>query len=503
MRTPPCPTPPPRRPSRRPSGRAARVFTLGRAGALAALAACAGGGDVTPPPPPPPSLSLAAAPAAVSVQAGQSATATVRLTRGGPAAAVALGAAVAGAPAGVAAAFAPATVPADGAESAVTLTTTAATPAGDYTVTIRGSGGASASTTVTLRVDPAPVDPAPVDPAPVAPVAPVARYTLAVAPAPVAVTAGAAAAGATVAIARSHFAGAVALAAAGAPAGLTVTVPGAPVAGDAAALGVQAAAAVPAGDYPVTLTGSAAGLAPVTATLVVRVAAAPPPPPPTGVTPGFVTGTVVDAAGRPLAGVEVYADNTLYYNTNVIGYTDAQGRYKLDVRQPIGTWRVGAHLKREYNGRTYQLDLHPDAARAFPGVDGAVRNFDWRLIGKTPEGGSYGVATYVYRNWAPGEYVAVEDVEVTFTPVGPLVDGSTGQVGVVRLQGNYVSNIPLGRYKVTARWAPRDGRAARPMGVRVRDANSYTESTTLDWPANADGRPREAELEVYLPAREN
>jgi hypothetical protein len=496
-----CVLPRPERPTRplfgRPTRRAALAPALGLAGTLAACAG--GGGDVTgttsPPPPPSPSssLTLTAAPAAVRVQAGQSGAVTVRLTRGGPAAAVVLGAEVGGAPSGVAAAFAPATVPADGAESAVTLTTTAATPAGDYTVTISGSGGASASTSVTLHVDPAPV----------------ARYTLAVTPAPVAVTAGAAAASAAVTLARSHFAGAVTLAAAGAPAGLTVTLPAAPVAGDSAALGVQAAATVPAGDYPVTLTGSAAGLAPVTATVVVRVAAAAPPPPQptpppsTGVTPGYVTGTVVDAAGRPLAGVEVYADNTLYYNTNAIGYTDAQGRYKIDVRQPIGTWRVGAHLKREYNGRTYQLDLHPDTARAFSGADGAVRNFDWRLTGRTPEGGSYGVATYVYLNWAPGEYVSVGDVEVTFTPVGPLVDGSTGQVGVVRLQGNYVSNIPLGRYKVTARWAPQDGRAPRPMGVRLRDANSYTESTTLDWPANGDGRPQEAELEVYLPARAN
>jgi hypothetical protein len=282
-----------------------------------------------------------------------------------------------------------------------------------------------------------------------------------------------------------------------------VTLPSTPVAGDSATLGVQAAAAVPAGDYPLTLTGSAAGLEPVTATIVVRVAAAPPPPPTNGVTPGYVTGTVVDAAGQPLAGVEVYADNTLYYNMNVIGYTDAQGRYRIDVRQPIGTWRVGARMRRDYNGRTYQFDLHPDVANAFPGVDGAVRNFAWRLTGRTPEGTWYGVATWVYRNWAPGEYVSDHDVELTFTPVGPLADGSTGQVGVVRLQGNYVSNIPLGRYRVTARWVPQDGRAARPMGVRVRDANTYTESTIVDWPVTSDGRPREAEIEVYLPARAN
>jgi hypothetical protein len=396
-------------------------MTLALAGALAA---CSGADDstgpTTPPPTSPPaaSLSLAATPAAVRVQAGQSGTATLRLTRGGPAAAVALGASVAGAPAGVAAAFAPATVPADAAESAVTLTTTAATPAGDYAVTISGAGDASASTTLTLHVDPAPVAPPPV-----------ARYTLAVAPAPVAVTAGAAAASATVTLARSHFAGAVALAAAGAPAGLAVTVPGAPVAGDSAALGVQAAASVPAGDYPVTLTGSAAGLAPGDRHRGRARRRGPAAPAARGRHPGVRDRHRRRRRGRPLAGVRVYAKNTLLYNTNAIGVTDAQGRYRLDVREPMGTWRVTAQLRREYEGHTYTLDLHPenDEPAPFAGVDGAVRNFSWRVSGRTPSGGYYGGRVYV--SGIPGGWmndVEHEDLELEFTPVGPLIDGSVG-----------------------------------------------------------------------------
>jgi hypothetical protein len=38
------------------------------------------------------------------------------------------------------------------------------------------------------------------------------------------------------------------------------------------------------------------------------------------------------------------------------------------------------------------------------------------------------------------------------------------------------------------------------MGVRLRDTGPYADSTILDWAVNAEGRPREMELEVYLPA---
>jgi len=234
----------------------------------------------------------------------------------------------------------------------------------------------------------------------------------------------------------------------------------------------------------------------------------PTPPPPSGITPGYVTGTVVDATGTPLAGVEVYADNTLFYNTNAIGYTDAQGRYEIDVRQPIGTWRMGAHLKREYNGRTYRFDLHPDNDRAFPGVDGAVRNFDWRLSGETPNGGRYGARAYVYVNEAADRDIMTQykDVEVTFTPVGPLADGSAGRAMTVRLATFRVEDVPLGRYAVTARWVPAGAapramvgefatrtttrRRSPPTGRRSRTAGRTSSSSKRA--SRESGRPRRA-----------
>jgi hypothetical protein len=211
-----------------------------------------------------------------------------------------------------------------------------------------------------------------------------------------------------------------------------------------------------------------------------------------------VTGTVRDGAGRPIAGAQVVANNTLDHNSEALGITDAQGRYSIDTREPIGTWRVSAHMMHAYNGLTYRVDLHPDSTHAFPGVDGATRNFTWRLSGVTPEGGWYGVQAYVYSNVSSFGQVRPQptEIEVTLTPVGPLVDGSTGQTIVKRLEGIRVDNIPLGRYEVSARFIPADGSPPRPLEIRVLDTRSYTSAVVADWQVDFQSRPRVLHLEV-------
>jgi hypothetical protein len=170
----------------------------------------------------------------------------------------------------------------------------------------------------------------------------------------------------------------------------------------------------------------------------------------------------------------VYAKNTLLYNTNAIGVTDAQGRYRLDVREPMGTWRVTAQLRHEYEGHTYTLDLHPenDAAEPFPGVDGAVRNFSWRVSGRTPAGGYYGGRVYV--RGIPGGWmndVEHEDTELEFTPVGPLIDGSAGAVRILRGGvGPEADHVPLGKYRVTAWGTPAGGRGGGPCSASASRA---------------------------------
>ncbi|MFI6760960.1 S8 family peptidase [Micromonospora sp. NPDC050417] len=105
--------------------------------------------------PPTQDFSIAVAPAAGTVNPGQSATATVSTTTtvGSPQS-VALSAS--GLPAGATASFSPATVT-SGGSSALTISTTAATPPGTYPVTITGTGPVTTqATTYSLTVNGAP-----------------------------------------------------------------------------------------------------------------------------------------------------------------------------------------------------------------------------------------------------------------------------------------------------------------------------------------------------------
>jgi Carboxypeptidase regulatory-like domain len=192
------------------------------------------------------------------------------------------------------------------------------------------------------------------------------------------------------------------------------------------------------------------------------------------VEPYTVKGSVTDAQGQPLANVQVFADNTLYYNTNAIGITDENGFYSIDVREPMGTWHMSAQLETQYQGENYTFSLHPDNDNPFSGTDGAIRNFEWRLSGETPQGFYYGAVMWVYADFSDFSLLVenMENVEITLTPDGPLIDGSTGEMIVH--QGTYLEDIPVGRYTVTARYLPE----GNPLLVRLRDTGEYTASVT-------------------------
>jgi hypothetical protein len=213
-----------------------------------------------------------------------------------------------------------------------------------------------------------------------------------------------------------------------------------------------------------------------------------------------VTGTVVDAAGRPVPDVRVFADNTLLYNVNAIGVTDAQGRYRIDVREPMGTWHMSAQLTREFEGRTYRFNPQPTVNDPFPGVDGAVRDFTWRLEGRTPSGGHYGAR--VYTRVIPAGFLYDSDdryLEITMTPVGPLVDGSIGTPRTIRGDADWAAYyVPLGRYRVTARYAP-PGVPARDAVLRVAGPGPYTPAVEATWATDGSGYPKMLELEITAP----
>jgi hypothetical protein len=193
---------------------------------------------------------------------------------------------------------------------------------------------------------------------------------------------------------------------------------------------------------------------------------------------------IVDVQGRPLNGVQVFADHTLYYNTNARGVSDSTGRYRIDVSQPTGSWHALAQLRRNYHGQTYTFALDPNDDTPFAGSAGAVRNFIWRLSGSKPDGeGVYGGLVTVYADYANFTLV-MRDVELTLVPDGALVDGSTGAPITRRLlhtaDGDAMVDVPVGRYTITARYVPVGG-TPRTLMVRLRDQGDYQASLVTDF----------------------
>jgi hypothetical protein len=198
-------------------------------------------------------------------------------------------------------------------------------------------------------------------------------------------------------------------------------------------------------------------------------------------TPYTMTGVVVNSAGQPVQGAEVFADNTLYYNMNALATTDAKGRYTIKLpKNEQGTWAPGATVKRKYHGVTYEFRLYADNNRAFSASDGAVRKFTWRLSGELPDGdGFIGQRVFIYGGTGI-TFGAQQRVEVTLTPDGPLVDGSPGKPITRVVEEGRITDVPLGRYRATARIL-RSGQPPLPLLVSPGQGGNYAASATADF----------------------
>ena len=156
-----------------------------------------------------------------------------------------------------------------------------------------------------------------------------------------------------------------------------------------------------------------------------------------------MSGTVKTEAGEPLAGVEVFADHTAFYNMNAVGKTDAQGRYRLSLAHQPGSWVAGAYYRLKLGAQTLEVRLSPDHDVAFDGSKGAVNNFTFRA-GDAPAGT---VNTYVAHSAVELDYATLQ---LTFTPDGPNILGSTKTFSRSFVMGHGIQNVPLGRYQVSA-----------------------------------------------------
>ncbi|GAA3999450.1 hypothetical protein GCM10022631_07920 [Deinococcus rubellus] len=167
-----------------------------------------------------------------------------------------------------------------------------------------------------------------------------------------------------------------------------------------------------------------------------------------------VTGRIVDAAGKPVKEAKVIADNTLFYNTNVIGSTDVNGHHKLDISRPLGTWKITAVLNLKYGDSEVGIDLIPENSKLLAGTEGGVRNFTFKPK-PVSSADPYSRLGTVRVSSAISVYDIDETkIERTLTPVGELADGGAGRIIKGRPQktpdGSLLANVMWGTYKVTA-----------------------------------------------------
>lgn len=221
---------------------------------LAGVTACDNGSGKTAEPPPTPTATLAVTPAAATVVAGQSATVSATVTRGGGFAGT-VTVAASSAPAGVT--VTGGTIAAAASSVNVSIATTSSAAPGTVSLTVTGSatGVTLAPVTFTLTITPPP------------------SASLSIDPASATVTAGGSTT-VTATVARSGgFEGPVTIAASGAPAGVTVT--GGTIAAGASSqlLTIAAAPGAALGNADLSVTASATGLSIAPATLALTVEA--------------------------------------------------------------------------------------------------------------------------------------------------------------------------------------------------------------------------------------
>jgi hypothetical protein len=136
-------------------------------------------------------------------------------------------------------------------------------------------------------------------------------------------------------------------------------------------------------------------------------------------------------------------------------------------------------MMRDYNGQSYRVELTPDTTAPFAGSEGAIRNFVWQPSGGEARQGS----VFVYSDIMI-ELLNYEYIELTLEPQGLLLDGTVGQTITGTLQptpdGEGLTNVPLGRYKITARYLV-PGETPVVLEIKPRKRGEYADSLTADF----------------------
>ncbi|AKD54062.1 carboxypeptidase-like regulatory domain-containing protein [Spirosoma radiotolerans] len=204
---------------------------------------------------------------------------------------------------------------------------------------------------------------------------------------------------------------------------------------------------------------------------------------------GYVVGKVTDSQGKPLPRATVFIDHAVFSGDGPEVKTAADGTYRVQMTDIAGEWIAKSYLLKQYNDRIYKLWLDPENDAPFTAHEKPVRNFRWKLTGHMPDLSLdlyYGGTLELFRDLNANGLYDEENVELTLTPSGPLIDGSTGKVLTLQAKrGTYgiIKDIPIGRYTITAVYKP-TGEPLRVCNAWDGENFDYRSSVTLDFVGN-------------------
>ncbi|MHA6482804.1 peptidase associated/transthyretin-like domain-containing protein [Paenibacillus sp. strain BS8-2] len=213
--------------------------------------------------------------------------------------------------------------------------------------------------------------------------------------------------------------------------------------------------------------------------------------------PYVVKGRVTSADGRPIEGAEVWADNTLLYNSNVLGVSDVDGYYRLELPDVSVAYQMGGKVEVQSDGKSFTFDLEPEPNTGFGASEGAV--VDFVLAGYM---GEVALTSWdlEYPDDATAPMFDLLDVELTLKSIGKLMNGSTGHT-IIKLpineDGPRIVDVPMGSYEVSAVWKPKDYKEV-PMLIDIRHREAYKSTVEISF-ENTEGDLPLVEIDVAFP----